>query len=79
MNIISYIVPVHFVPAILNGDPTGLSDKDEKELEQFLNSLPPGYFTLGDQVEHEFCYKNDVNNLGGDCLDLPYIVDYFLP
>lgn len=75
MNIISYIVPVHFVPAIINDDPTGLSDREEEELEQFLNTLLPGYFTLGDQVEPEFYYRNDVNNLGGDCLELPYIVD----
>lgn len=74
MDVISYTIPAYFVPAIINDDPTGLSDKDEKELEQFLNSLLPGYFTLGEGVEPEFCHKNDVNNLGGDCLELSYIL-----
>lgn len=74
MNIISYTVPVHFVSSIINDDRTGLSNKEEQELEVFLNSLPQGYFTLGDQVEPEFYHRNDVDSLGGNCLELSYIL-----
>ena len=72
-EIITYKIPVHFVPAIINDDPTGLSNSEEQELEKFLLSLPRGYFTLKDQVEPEFSLYSDVNNLGGDCLELNYI------
>jgi len=73
---ITYTVPIFYLPAIINDDYSGLSDDEEKELDEFLNGI---YQDFGrghwayNNCENYFTYTNDINNLGNDCVDIQYI------
>lgn len=63
-----YAVASHFVSAIENGDYTGLEDDEEKQLEEFLDTLPMGYLTWQWSDSEEFC-TDSVTGLKANCLE----------
>lgn len=71
----TYTIPSWAAIAITNGGDS-LTDKESEQLDTFLESLPAkgrGTFDFGDD-EPEFCYYNDVDNLGNDCYKAIYTV-----
>lgn len=69
-----YSVASHFVPAIENGDYTGLTDEDEKALEAFLDTLPRGYQVWNWSEDEQFC-TDEVTGLEASCLEGVLYVD----
>ena len=68
-----YVIPSHYLPVLINGDPSGLSDDEVLELDAFIADLPDfGHWDCED--ESYFSHTNDVNNLGGDVTDCAYLV-----
>jgi hypothetical protein len=60
-----YSICGHYLSALINGDFSGLDDAEEKELDDWVNSLPVhGHF---DVIDEEPSFKNcDISNLHGD-------------
>lgn len=74
----SYKVPTWAACAINNGS-ENLTDEEETQLNDFLDSLPDagqGSFDFGNN-EPYFSYYNDVDNLGNDVYDAIYTVFYY--
>ena len=73
-----YRIPSYYLSLIFNGDSSGLTDDDLtrwEEFEAFEDFHPHGHWEMpDDQAESYFATDNDVNNLGGDVIDLHYMV-----
>ena len=68
-----YIVPDWAMPALINGDYSGLSDEDEQKLEMFIKEVITqngnANFMLGDidgKDDLGFKHSNDIDNLGSN-------------
>jgi len=67
-------VAAHYAPAIINGDVTGLDDREESQLDAFLESLTegnaPGHFDI---VCTEPTFTTcAVTHLQAECVTLVY-------
>ena len=76
----SYTVPVSFSCAIMYGDCSGLSDVDDKHLDDWIDAkvVEHGYFMaiMPDDVEQaEFAGTNDLNGLACDVITITFQVD----
>jgi hypothetical protein len=75
-DIISFTIPKHAVSVLINGDSSGLEDDDEEEINNFVDKIVSKFgnanFMLPseDEMDLGFCYRNDINNLGGECYKL---------
>jgi hypothetical protein len=75
-DIISFTIPTHAVSVLINGDSSGLEDEEEEEINNFVDKIVSKFgnanFMLPDEDEMDlgFCYRNDINNLGGECYKL---------
>lgn len=74
-NLVEYVVPNWSVPCLINGDFSGLSDEDEKSLDEFTervkNECGNAMFMLGEKSDdYGFSHSNDVDNYAGDVTTL---------
>lgn len=72
METIEYTLPEFWASYLIYGDASGLEDNEQEKLLQntidnFLKKENLG-FCLSCSEEAEFCWKNDANNIGGNCL-----------
>lgn len=68
IEIIIYRLPAYWACALINGDYTGLSDEEEKEINNFLKQAE-GYPVDVDWETEGFYRCNDANNIAGNCAD----------
>ena len=71
MKFNTYILPAHWASALINGDVTGMTDGEERELEQWLDLALPGW-CIGCSEEAFFSHTNDADTLAGDCLEFTF-------
>ena len=45
-----FVLPEFWLPALVNGDTTGLDEEDERALDAFLADLPAGAYCVGTAV-----------------------------
>jgi len=64
----------HWLPAIFNGDYSGLTEEEENSLENWLGSLPANA-SLAPDMDGPFFAEDEVTGLMADC----YTVKVFLP
>ena len=71
----TYHLASHYLPALINGDYTGLTDWEEAELNAWVDSLPvSGNF---DVISEESDFKKcDISELHADCYEVRL---YFQP
>lgn len=64
------LVPEWAVCPLEYGDRSGITEREERQLDEFIEreGLKDCWFDWDDQ--HEFSWKNDVNNEGGMCVPL---------
>ena len=70
-----YSICGHYLSAIINGDTSGLSDNDEKDLDSFLHHVEAhgnGHWSV-DSEEPSF-QEDEVSGLMADCYDCTYNV-----
>jgi hypothetical protein len=67
MKTIEYTLPEFWASYLINGDASGLEDSEQNEIDEFLKNENLG-FCLSCSDESEFKWRNDANNLGGNCL-----------
>ena len=62
-----YTIASHFMPAIINDDESGLSDKESKQLDKFMKDLPvKGHWSMDDEESH---FATDaITGLKSDCV-----------
>ena len=70
----NYTIGSHFLSAIINADCSGLTDEDERQLDDFLANLPPaavgGVWELqDDEYETDFA-RCEVTDLMSDCVNV---------
>lgn len=68
IEVIRYRLPIYWACALINGDYTGLSDEEEKEINNFLEQAE-GYPVDVDLETEGFYRCNDANDTAGDCAD----------
>lgn len=70
----SYILPAHYVSALLYGDYSGLNDEDVETIDQWLNDTSSEFnlFYCVDVKECGFKHSNDLDNLGADCAEFTF-------
>ena len=66
---VEFIVPSYYLGALINGDFTGLSDSEFKEVSEFSSYVANEYGNAFFSFKRElgFMYANDMNSMGGDC------------
>jgi len=58
----TYVLPVYWASALINGDDSGLEDDEIKEINAFCKGLGP---CVDVSEEEEFSWTNDANDMGG--------------
>ena len=58
----TYVLPVYWASALINGDDSGLEDDEIKEIAAFCKGLGP---CVDVSEEEEFSCTNDANDMGG--------------
>lgn len=64
----TFSIAEHWMSAIENGDLTGLSDDEEKELQRFMDSLPSGFLYWSWSDSAEFA-RDAVTGLMANCFE----------
>ena len=66
----TYRIAGHFIVAMINGDTTGLEDKEEAELNAFLEGLGAGVWDC-DDAELDFT-QDEVTGLWAECFNCKF-------
>lgn len=69
----TYRLPSHWASALINGDYSGYSDKEQAEIEKFLSTAEGSAVDTGGD-ESFFSWRNDANSLGADCFDYTFLI-----
>ena len=69
----TYTIGDHFLPALINGDISGLTDHDIDDLERFLSSdvFLKGHWSVPDCQESDFA-RCDISGLLSTCVDMSF-------
>lgn len=67
MKTTTYLLPEHWAPYLINDDPSGLSDEEYAEINQWIDTNKPG-FCIGCSYLADFCVTNDSGGLADMCL-----------
>jgi hypothetical protein len=66
-----YIIPEWALPALINGDTSGLTGTEENNLECFINDLGDWEnLVFVDKGEKFFSWRNDIDGLGAECFEV---------
>ena len=70
----TYTIGAHFLPALINGDETGLTLEEQNLLSGFDANLPgAGHWSCGDADEFNFA-RCDITDLMSACVVCQYLV-----
>ena len=74
-----FVLPEFWLPALVNGDTTGLDEEDERALDAFLADLPADAYCVGtDDSEASFCTRHDATRYGVlacNCVDVRFMTN----
>jgi hypothetical protein len=68
---VEYLLPAHWASALINNDYSGIDDKEERELSDWIELQKLGN-CISCSDEQEFTKHNDANALAGDCLTFTF-------
>ncbi len=79
MRTVEYSIPSWALPALINGDWSGLELEDCEKLENWMrkeSAKHSRFYAIAPNESHElgFCHTNDIDNLGADCVLVPFDV-----
>lgn len=66
-EICNYILPSWALPAIVNGDESGLEEGEGEKIANFIEA--EGILSVSPQGEEFFSHTNDLDNMGSTCYD----------
>ena len=67
-----FILPAHWAAPLINGDESGLEDRDAEQLHEWLEREQPGE-CVDVSEESYFSWYNDATPLGGDVAEFTFI------
>jgi hypothetical protein len=67
----TYELPSHWASALINDDRTGLSDQDERELDEWLGMAKRGH-CVGCSDDPQFKRSNDAGTLACEVLEFTF-------
>lgn len=68
---IDYVLPSHWACYLINGDASGMSDKEQAEVDAFAQKEGVGYCAACSDEEW-FARRNDASTLGGNVLNFRF-------
>ena len=68
----TYTLPEYWASALINGDESGLSDSESKELNQWLDDTKPGYCVSVDGESFFTQYHDAPGVLACNCLKFTF-------
>ena len=71
---ITYLLPVYWACALINDDHTGLTEEDEKEINNFLGTAQGRPVSVDFETE-SFYRHNDAGTLPGNCAEFTFLTD----
>lgn len=76
MKTYNYKMPTWALSYLFNGDKSALTDEEDSLLYALEMKLEHGFWAYADDEDREpyFSTSNDLDNLGGDVVDLDFIV-----
>lgn len=72
LNDYTYMIGDHFISALVYGDYTGLNDEEERDLNNWLDSIPVGHWEVTDNTD-EFA-QCEISMLHGSCVEVKHWV-----
>lgn len=72
-DLVDYVIPDWALPALINGDYSGLEDIDEQKINKFIDevvSIHGNAHFMGGDEDLGFCPRNDIDKLGSNCYRL---------
>lgn len=71
---ITYLLPVYWACALVNDDYTGLSEEEEKQIKDFLQTSEGRPVSVNFKTEGFYRY-NDAGTLPGNCAEFTFLID----
>lgn len=71
---IKYLLPVYWACALINDNHTGLTEEDEKEIDNFLETAQGSPVSVDFETEG-FYRHNDAGTLQGYCAEFTFLID----
>ncbi|WP_195594621.1 DUF6926 domain-containing protein [Bacteroides fragilis] len=71
---ITYLLPVYWACALINGDFTGLTKEEKKQIENFLVAADGSPVSVDFETEG-FFQHNDAGTLPGNCAEFTFLID----
>ena len=68
----TYNLLAYLAPYLINGDSDGMTHEEVKEIDDWLKEVKPGN-CVSCSENQEFRYSNDLNHIGGDCLEYTFL------
>jgi len=70
---VTYTLPSYWASYLINGDSSGISDKDKAECDSFIArmELPA---PVDCSTESWFSWHNDATDLGGDVMEYTFLI-----
>lgn len=68
-----YTIGAHFLPAIINGDESGLETYEQNLLASFDANLPSGHWSFDSADDGHFA-RCDITGEMSQCIDCEYLV-----
>lgn len=77
---LEFIVPDYYLCALILGDYSGLTDSEEIEINEFIESVQKKYGHANfnydfEQDEPYFSWRNDINSMGGNVQKITLLVE----
>lgn len=71
---VTYLLPTYWTCPLINGDYTGLTKEDKKEIEDFLKTAEGRPASVDFETEG-FYRHNDAGTLPGNCVEYIFLID----
>lgn len=71
---ITYLLPVYWACALINDDYSALTEEEEKQIEDFLETAE-GRPVSADFETEGFYRHNDAGTLPGNCIEFIFLID----
>lgn len=70
IRVVTYTLPAYWASYLINGDPSGLEDGEQAQIDRWMRVEQPGYPV--DCGEAYFAHSNDATRLGGDVAEFTF-------
>jgi len=71
----TFTLSSHWLPALINGDITGLQDGESEDLDAWLKTIPEnGHWSIPSEDDESSFMRDEISNLMSDAYKMSYMV-----